>query len=275
MKPITNILLIIALICYIFLPFQAIEPSGAMSGWQFTASLITRNFSIVNTLFALVPFIACFGAIGFNCMKHRYWGLIAGLFILGGICFYMWANTPLQMPLPDDPEVVADVPQEGAPVKGVAAGYYVSYALMWLSLVSCIISLMPFKFNTVLEKQIDDSWERGLSRSRQELNKVGKEINQEFSHLESRTRKAKAKPQMPQPGTQPSIPAAEPSRGYAPDPDAQPTQPRRQENPADYMPPGSQPIDDKPAATPPPFKADDNDDDNPDAAYMPKGDYQP
>ena len=40
------------------------------------------------------------------------------------------------------------------------------------------------------------------------------------------------------------------------------------------MPPGSVPEQQQAqAATPPPFKASDSDD--PDAAYMPKGDYQP
>lgn len=270
MKPVTNILLIVALICYIFLPFQAIEPSGALSGWQFTASLITRNFSIGKTLFALIPFIACFGSIMFNCMKHRYWGLAAGLFILAGIGFYIIAGTPPQMPLPDDPDIIADVPQEGAPVKGMAAGYYVSYAIMWLALISCIVSLMPFKFNTVLERHIDESWERGVNRSRMELNKVGKEINQELSHLESRTRKAKPKAK----GAQPEPTALH--KGYAPDPCNQPAAPRKQENPLDYMPPGSQAEQQQGPATPPPFKGNDSDNsDNPEAAYMPKGDYQP
>ncbi len=274
MKPVTNILLIVALICYIFLPFQAIEPSGALSGWQFTASLITRNFSIGKTLFALIPFIACFGSIMFNCMKHRYWGLAAGLFILAGIGFYIIAGTPPQMPLPDDPDIIADVPQEGAPVKGMAAGYYVSYAIMWLALISCIVSLMPFKFNTVLERHIDESWERGVNRSRMELNKVGKEINQELSHLESRTRKAKAKGAQPKPTAQPGQPTLH--KGYAPDPCNQPAAPRKQENPLDYMPPGSLPEQQHATATPPPFKGNDSDNsDNPEAAYMPKGDYQP
>lgn len=271
MKPVTNILLIVALICYIFLPFQAVEPSGALSGWQFTASLITRNFSIGKTLFALIPFIACFIAIMFNCMKHRYWGVAAGLFILAGIGFYIIAATPHQMPLPDDPDIIADVPQEGAPVKGVAAGYYVSYAIMWLALISCIISLMPFKFNTVLERHIDESWERGINRSRMELNKMGKEINQELSHLESRSRKAKGA--LSKPETQPEQPVLH--KGYAPDPSSLPAAPRKQENPLDYMPPGSVPEQQQAqaAATPPPFKGSDSDD--PDAAYMPKGDYQP
>ena len=270
MKPVTNILLIVALICYIFLPFQAVEPSGALSGWQFTASLITRNFSIGKTLFALIPFIACFIAIMFNCMKHRYWGVAAGLFILVGIGFYIIAATPHQMPLPDDPDIIADVPQEGAPVKGVAAGYYVSYAIMWLALISCIISLMPFKFNTVLERHIDESWERGINRSRVELNKMGKEINQALSHLESRSRKAKGA--LSKPATQPEQSALH--KGYAPDPSSLPATPRKQENPLDYMPPGSVPEQQQAqAATPPPFRGSDSDD--PDAAYMPKGDYQP
>ena len=217
MKPITNILLILALVCYVFLPFRTMELTGSITGFTYTAGLITENFSFWKTLFALLPFIACFGAIALNCMKHRYWGIAAGLFIIAGLVFYHLPELFENMPINHAADVVADVPgQEGLPVKELNFGYYSSYTLMWLSLISCIVSLMPFKFNTVLERSIDDTIEHGL-------NKVQKEIHDEFSHLESKMHHKDKK--------QEEKPVETEAPAEAPKP--------KVENPADYMPPGS------------------------------------
>lgn len=212
MKPVTNMLLITALICYVFLPFYSMELTGCITGLKYTSGLITENFSILRTLFALVPFLACFGAIVFNCMKNRYWGLVAGFFIIGGLLFYILTAHPVNFPLLHDPDVMPGDPQEGIPVKGLASGYYVSYAFLWLSLVSCIVSLMPFKFNTVLERSIDETFE-----------KVGHEIHDELNRFEGKTCFKKSK-------SAPEPPSAIEQTGE---------QPRKEENWADYMPPGS------------------------------------
>lgn len=56
MKSITNILLVAALVCYVFLPFYNIPlaPSSP-TGFDFTAGMITGNFGWSGALFALVP----------------------------------------------------------------------------------------------------------------------------------------------------------------------------------------------------------------------------
>ena len=54
MKPITNILLVVALICYTFLAFYnvALMPEP-LTGLKYTAGNITANFSLIKTLFGL------------------------------------------------------------------------------------------------------------------------------------------------------------------------------------------------------------------------------
>ena len=74
MKPITNILLIAAIICYVFLPFRTMDLAGSITGLSYSAGLITENFSLLKTIFALLPFIACFAGVAINSNKHRYWG---------------------------------------------------------------------------------------------------------------------------------------------------------------------------------------------------------
>lgn len=240
MKPITNILLIGSLVCYVFLPFYSMELTNAVTGLSYSAGLIAENFSLDKTLFALLPFIACFGAITFNCMKNRYWGLAAGALILAGITFFMLTSTFHDIPLMHEPEVVPGDPQEGFKIQGLGVGYKMSYTLMWLSLLSCIISLMPFKFNTVLERKIDDQFD-----------KVGQEIHDDWKKIECKTHKPCSKPKSKQEkpgtsGTKPEEPAEKPKK----------------EDPADYMPPGSQPDNNTDS---------DGTDNSPDySAYMPK-----
>ncbi len=55
MRPITNILLVLALICYVFLPFYDISLNGTVSGLDFTAGTITQSLSLGNVLLAWDP----------------------------------------------------------------------------------------------------------------------------------------------------------------------------------------------------------------------------
>ena len=75
MRPITNILLVLALICYLFLSFYEISLMGKVTGLGFTAGTISQFQSIGKVALALVPFIACFGAVALNCLKRRWWVL--------------------------------------------------------------------------------------------------------------------------------------------------------------------------------------------------------
>ena len=185
MKPITNILLIAAIICYVFLPFRTMDLAGSITGLSYSAGLITENFSLLKTIFALLPFIACFAG------KPDFF-------------FETWD-------LNHDPELIGDqaARMEGFKVKELNIGYYASNTLMWMSLVSCIISLFPFKFNQTLERTIDDSIERSLHRSKEGITKVHKELQEEITHLES---KAKQTTQSPEPA--PSTPPDEASEDH-------------------------------------------------------------
>ena len=108
MRPITNILLILALICYIFLPFYDISFHGSVTGLQFTAGTISQALSIGSVLLALLPFIAIFGAIGFNCLKSRWWVLLSIVFIILAIWFFKDTGSVHDVTLRHEPEVTPD-----------------------------------------------------------------------------------------------------------------------------------------------------------------------
>ena len=213
MKPITNILLIAAIICYVFLPFRTMDLAGSITGLSYSAGLITENFSLLKTIFALLPFIACFAGVAINSNKHRYWGVVTAAIIVTGIVFFSKPDFFFETwDLSHDPELIGDqaARMEGFKVKELNIGYYASNTLMWMSLVSCIISLFPFKCNQTLERTIDDSIERSLHRSKEGITKVHKELHEEITHLES---KAKQKPaQSPEPA--PSTPPEEASEDH-------------------------------------------------------------
>ena len=108
MRPITNILLVLALICYLFLPFYDISMIGTRTGLGFTAGTISQALSLRNVLVGLLPFIACFGAIALNSLKRRWWvlGAIACIFIW--LWFYMDTATLHDIMLRHAPEVTPD-----------------------------------------------------------------------------------------------------------------------------------------------------------------------
>ncbi len=196
MKPITNILLIAAIICYVFLPFRTMDLAGSITGLSYSAGLITENFSLPKTIFALLPFIACFGGVALNYNKHRYWGIATAALIAVGIVFFSMPDLFFQSwALSHDPELLGTPAAqiEGFKVKELNVGYYASNILMWLSLVSCIISIFPFKFNQTLERSIDDGLEKGLSKGKEGFTKVQQELQEEFSQLEAKAKRPSAK----------------------------------------------------------------------------------
>ena len=169
--------------------------------------------SLLKTIFALLPFSACFAGVAINSNKHRSWGVVTAAIIVTGIVFFSKPDLFFETwDLNHDPELIGDqaARMEGFKEKELNIGYYASNTLMWMSLVSCIISLFPFKFNQTLERTIDDSIERSLHRSKEGITKVHKELQEEITHLES---KAKQKPaQSPEPA--PSTPPEEASEDH-------------------------------------------------------------
>lgn len=173
MRPITNILLVLALICYLFLPFHDISLIGKVTGLGFTAGTISQFTSIQRVALALVPFLACFGAIALNCLKRRWWVLGAIACILMWLWFYTLTGNTHDISLQHEPELTPDNDLgEGFSIIGMGIGYKVSRVLTWLSLLSAIISLLPFKFNDTIEKAVDDTFEGGRRHMREEFNKL-------------------------------------------------------------------------------------------------------
>jgi len=173
MRPITNILLVLALIFYVFLPFYDLSLLGTVTGLKFTAGTISQALSIGNVLIALLPFIACFGAIGLNCLKSRWWVLGTIACIIIWLWFYMSTVSIHDIMLEHSPEVTPDNDLgEGFTVASLGLGYKLSFTLCILSLLSAIISMLPFKFNETIEKAVDDTFEDGRRHMRQEFNRL-------------------------------------------------------------------------------------------------------
>ncbi len=187
MRPITNILLVLALICYVFLPFHAISLMGTVTGMGFTAGTISQFQSIGSVALALVPFIACFGAVALNCLKRHWWVVGAIACILLWLWFYSVTGSSRDITLQHAPEVTPDNDLgEGFSVIGMGIGYTLSRALTWLSLISALISLLPFKFNQTIEKAVDDTFEDGR-----------RHVREEFKRLENAHKTHKSKQNLP------------------------------------------------------------------------------
>ncbi len=199
MRPITNILLVLALICYVFLPFYDLSLIGTRTGLGFTAGTISQALSFSNVMIALLPFIACFGAIALNSLKRRWWVLGTIAFILIWLWFYMDTSNLHDIMLRHAPEVTPDNDLgEGFSVIGMGIGYKLSYILTILSLASAFISLLPFKFNETIEKAVDDTFEDGR-----------RHVRQEFKRLENATHKPHKAKRTPTSTPTPPAPAAQ------------------------------------------------------------------
>ena len=203
MRPITNILLVLALICYLFLPFHDISLIGKVTGLGFTAGTISQFTSIERVGLALVPFLACFGAIALNCLRRRWWVLGTIACILLWLWFYTLTGNTHDISLQHQPELTPDNDLgEGFSIIGMGIGYKVSRVLTWLSLLSAIISLLPFKFNATIEKAVDDTFEGGRRHVREEFNKLE-------NNLHKPHKSKKDLPAPPAPNAEPAEPTIE------------------------------------------------------------------
>ena len=215
MKPITNILLVLALICYVFLPFYDISLLGTVTGLGFTAGTISQSLSLGNVLFALLPFIAIFGAIALNCMKNRWWVLGSIALIIVGLWFFAHTSSHHDILLRHDPEITPDNDLgEGFTITGLGIGHTLSFILTGLSLLSAIISLLPFKFNETIERAVDDTFEDGR-----------RHVREEFKRFETAHRSHKTKSSPAQHSEQTPTPIEPPQ-----------TQEEDKEDPARFMP---------------------------------------
>ena len=94
-------------------------------------------------LFALLPFIVAFVAISLNCMKNRFWGIAVALVICFGLYFYADAKDLVMIQQP-----------EFFKIESLGVGFYMGYAALLLSLISAVMSVMPFRFNKLHAKGV-------------------------------------------------------------------------------------------------------------------------
>ena len=183
MRPITNILLVLALISYVFLPFYNVSLLGTVTGLGFTAGTISQSLSLNNVLLALLPFIACFGAIALNCLKKRWWVLGTIVLIVLWLWFFMHTNSLHDIRLQHAPEITPDNDLgEGFSIIGLGIGHKLSFVLTGLSLLSALISLLPFKFNETIEKAVDDTFEDGRRHVREEIKRLENAAHKSHKH---------------------------------------------------------------------------------------------
>ena len=207
MRPVTNILLVLALICYVFLPFYDISFIGTVSGLKFTAGTISQALSLHNVTLALLPFIACFGAIAQNSLKSRWWVLGAIACIVVWLWFFMDTRSVHEIMLQHKPEVTPDNDMgEGFKIVGLGIGYKISSVLTALSLVSALVSLLPFKFNETIEKAVDDTFEDSRRHVRNEFKRLENAHKSHRSKRSSGGQQAPPSPTPPPAGTEPEQP---------------------------------------------------------------------
>lgn len=140
MKVVTNILLVAALIVYVFLPFYNVEFEGGITGLRYSSYAINESGDVLKQLFALLPFVSCFGAIAFNCLRHRYWGAVVAVLVAAGLSFYICAKNFVLIQMP---EVYG--------YESIGIGFNIGYGLMICAFASSVISLLPFNFNLRFE----------------------------------------------------------------------------------------------------------------------------
>ena len=154
-----------------------------------------------HVLLALLPFISIFGAVALNCLKNRWWTLGAIALILVGLWFFMHTSSHHEIMLRHQPEITPDNDLgEGFSITGLGIGHTLSCILMVLSLISAIISLLPFKFNETIERAVDDTFEDGRRHVREEFKRLETAIR---SHHKSKGA-AKHIHELPQPPVEPA-----------------------------------------------------------------------
>ena len=165
MKPITNILLALALICYAFLPFYNISFQGSITGFEFTAGTISQSFSAYSLFKGLFPFIACFLAIGLNCLKKHWWTVISIVLTALCVAYFVRLGQSYEIALVHAPEVTpGDDLGQGFAVIGVGIGYKLSVGILILALITGIVALLPFEFNVIVDRAVDDTIEESVRK---------------------------------------------------------------------------------------------------------------
>ena len=207
MRPITSILLVLALICYVFFPFYEVSFQGTITGLSFTAGTIKQFPTVRHICFALLPFISCFLAIGFNSLKNRWWSLLSAFFILGMLWFFLMTYNFHDVALQHQPDVMPteDI-GEGFSIVGLGVGYRASCVLAMLALLS---------FNKTIEKAVDDT----IDRSLEDVRAIGTKMSKDMKDWQTKHHKVKPAPPAQSDAAQPSKQDAETSLSQEIDPE--------------------------------------------------------
>ena len=142
MKTIANIILVLALVCYTFLPFYDVSMKGDITGFDFSAGLISAVNGWQGVVIALLPYVAGSFAILFNSLRSHRWPLAAIGCIILALVFYYQASQFTEVGLMHHPDVApANDLGEGFQVLGLQMGYWSSLALFAIAIVPCLLSL--------------------------------------------------------------------------------------------------------------------------------------
>ena len=223
MKPVTSILLALALICYVFLPFYEISFQGGLTGFSYTAGTITQRFTLANTIFVLLPFITCFSAIGFNTLKSRWWGIVVAVLIVLGLWFLDRTGHYHDIALRHAPDITpSEDVGEGFSIIGLGIGYKASLVLLVASLYSAILSMLPFKFNERIERAVDER----IDHSLEDMRALGRSMSEWNEQHLRHPRRTTSSPIEPAPGDEPASVTA-PQSTPTPPPLVDPVDPSR------------------------------------------------
>ena len=223
MKPVTSILLALALICYVFLPFYEISFQGGLTGFSYTAGTITQRFTLANTIFVLLPFITCFSAIGFNTLKSRWWGIVVAVLIVLGLWFLDRTGHYHDIALRHAPDITpSEDVGEGFSIIGLGIGYKASLVLLVASLCSAILSMFPIKFNEPIERAVDER----IDHSLEDMRALGRSMSEWNEQHLRHPRRTTPPPIEPTPGDEPASVTA-PQSTPTPPPLVDPEDPSR------------------------------------------------
>ncbi|MEF9923299.1 MAG: hypothetical protein RR061_05140 [Muribaculaceae bacterium] len=131
MKSVSNLLLVAVMIIYIFLPLFDLGIFGGQTGFEFTESTLNKSTSLEKIIFALIPFMACFGAIALNCLRNKLWRIASCLCI--GIALYFYFNA----------YQAGGLSMGSMKIAGIGIGYNIAHWLLWAALGMNLLSLIP------------------------------------------------------------------------------------------------------------------------------------
>lgn len=146
MRTIANIFIILALVCYTFLPLYDVSMKGTITGFGFSAGLISTEAGWRGVMLSLAPYVSGFLAILFNSLHSRRWPWAAIGCLVIMLVFYWQASHFSEIGLMHAPEVApANDLGEGFAITGLGVGYWSSLALAFTAMVTTIIEIYKLK----------------------------------------------------------------------------------------------------------------------------------